>query len=60
MLKELNNIITEDSCYKNVNIEFKSVVKGLFRCGISDDVKIILKEVYSLLTKILEKQKVPK
>lgn len=60
VLKELNNIITKKSCYENVNIEFKSVVKGLFKCGISDDVKTILKEVYSLLTKILEKQKVPK
>ncbi|MDY2882633.1 MAG: hypothetical protein SOT71_08265, partial [Romboutsia timonensis] len=60
VLNKLNDIITKNSCYENINIEFKSVVKGLFKCGISEDVKTILKKVYSLLTKIFEKQKVPK
>jgi len=52
VLKRLNDVISKGYNYINVNIEFMSVVKGLFKCNISSEVKIILGKVNYALYKI--------
>ena len=51
VLKELN-----DMMYKKVNIEFMSVVKGLFRYDILDETKEVLGKVNATLYKIKQLQ----
>lgn len=52
VLKRLNDIIQEGFDYKNINMEFRSVVNGLFRCNVSDEVKQLLGKVNAALSKI--------
>jgi len=54
VLESLNNIINQGYDYKNINMEFMSIVKGLFRCNISQEVKQILGKVNAALRKIEE------
>lgn len=52
VLENLNDIIREGFDYRNINKEFKSVVNGLFKCPIADDVRKLLGKVSAALTKI--------
>lgn len=52
VLERLNDVIREEYDYLNVNMEFMSVVNGLFRCNVTSDVKRILGEVNAALYKI--------
>lgn len=52
VLKRLNSVIDQGYDYLRINMEFLSVVKGLFRCNINTDVKQILGKVNAALLKI--------
>lgn len=52
VLEQLNLVITEGFDYKHINMEFKSVVNGLFKCDVSNDVKKLLGQVNAALVKI--------
>lgn len=52
VLERLNDVIREEYDYLNINMEFMSVVNGLFRCNVISDVKRILGEVNAALHKI--------
>lgn len=52
VLDKLNNIIQTGFDYKHINMEFKSVVNGLFKCDISNEVKQLLAKVNAALLKI--------
>lgn len=52
VLERLNDITQREFDYKNINMEFRSVVNGLFRCNISDEVKQLLAKVNAALSKI--------
>ena len=56
VLKKLNGIIAQGYDHLDINMEFLSVVKGLFSCNISREVKQILKEVNKALLKIKDMQ----
>lgn len=52
VLKILNDIILEGYNHMNINMEFMSIVKGLFKCNISPDVRTILGKVNATLYEI--------
>lgn len=52
VLEYLNDIIREGFDYRHINMEFKSVVNGLFKCDITDEVRKLLGKVNAALTKI--------
>lgn len=52
VLDKLNNVINGKYDYLGINMEFLSVVNGLFSYGVSDDIKEILGKVHAALTKI--------
>ena len=56
VLKRLNSVIDQGYDYLRINMEFLSVVKGLFRCNINTDVKQILGKVNAALLKIKDMQ----
>lgn len=45
VLDNLNEVIKSGYDYKNINWEFGSVIKGIFRCNITDEVKTLLGKV---------------
>lgn len=51
-LDRLNDVINKGYDYLNINKEFISVVKGLFKCNITPDVKKVLAKVNAALQKI--------
>ena len=59
VLKRLNSVIDQGYDYLRINMEFLSVVKGLFRCNINTDVKQILGKVNAALLKIKDMQQQP-
>ena len=52
VLGRLNNVIDQGYDYLRINMEFLSVVKGLFKCNITSDVKQVLGKVNAALLKI--------
>ncbi len=52
VLERLNSVIEQGYDYLRINMEFLSVVKGLFRCNITSDVKQVLGKVNAALQKI--------
>lgn len=52
VLERLNNVIDQGYDYLRINMEFLSVVKGLFRCNIAADVRQVLGKVNAALLKI--------
>jgi hypothetical protein len=56
VLQKLNDVINRGYDYLRINMEFLSIVKGLFRCNVSIDVKRILGKVNSALLKIKDMQ----
>lgn len=52
VLNELDEIINSGYDYKNINMEFLSVVNGLFKCNVSPETKILLGKVNGALQKI--------
>lgn len=52
VLGRLNNVIDQGYDYLRINMEFLSVVKGLFKCNITPDVKQVLGKVNAALLKI--------
>ncbi|WP_017473221.1 hypothetical protein [Amphibacillus jilinensis] len=52
VLNVLNDIIETGYDYKRINMEFISIVNGLFRCNITNEVKGILGEVNAALHRI--------
>lgn len=52
VLERLNSVIEQGYDYLRINMEFLSVVKGLFRCNITSDAKQILGKVNAALLKI--------
>lgn len=53
----LNNRIENNFGYQSINMEFLSVVNGLFKCNITPEVKALLGKVNSALQKIRLMQK---
>lgn len=52
VLERLNDVIDQGYDYLRINMEFLSVVKGLFRCNITADVRQVLGKVNATLLKI--------
>lgn len=52
VLNVLNDIIQTGYDYRRINMEFISIVNGLFRCNITDEVKRILGQVNATLQRI--------
>lgn len=52
VLNELDEIINSGYDYKNINMEFLSVVNGLFKCNVSPETKNVLGKVNGALQKI--------
>lgn len=52
VLNVLNDIIEMGYDYKRINMEFISIVNGLFRCNITNEVKEVLGEVNAALHRI--------
>ena len=52
VLNELNNVVRTGYDYRIIDTELFSVVKGLFRCNITDEVKRILGQVNAVLQQI--------
>lgn len=52
VMEKLSNIIATGHDYLNINNEFLSIVKGLFKCNITTEVKQSLGKVNSALSKI--------
>ena len=52
VLGRLNNVIDQGYDYLRINMELLSVVKGLFKCNITSDVKQVLGKVNAALLKI--------
>ena len=52
VLEKLNNVIDQGYDYLRINMEFLSVVKGLFGCNITADVRQVLGKVNAALLKI--------
>lgn len=52
VLDELNKVIEAGYDYKNINMEFIAIVKGLFRCNVTKEVKGVLGQVHAALHKI--------
>lgn len=52
VLDVLNDIITKGYDYRRINMEFISIVNGLFRCNITDEVKGVLGQVNAALQRI--------
>ncbi|MBT2763385.1 hypothetical protein [Paenibacillus sp. ISL-20] len=52
VLNELNDVVQTGYDYRRINLEFISIVNGLFRCNITDEVKGILGQVNSALQRI--------
>lgn len=56
VLEQLNAVINQGYDYLRINMEFLSVVKGLFRCNITAEVKQALGQVNAALQKIKDLQ----
>ena len=56
VLERLNGVVDQGYDYLSINMEFLSVVKGLFRCNINTDVKKILGKVNAALLRIKDMQ----
>ena len=56
VLQRLNCVISQGYDYLGINMEFLSVVKGLFSCDISAEVKQVLKKVNAALSRIRDMQ----
>lgn len=54
VLATLDDVIEQGYDYKNINMEFISVVNGLFKCNISQEVKQLLGKANAALRKIQE------
>lgn len=52
VLNVLNDVIQAGYNYRNINMEFISIVNGLFRCNVSEEVKVILGQVNAALQRI--------
>lgn len=52
VLNVLNDVIQTGYDYRRINMEFISIVNGLFRCNITDEVKGILGQVNAALQRI--------
>lgn len=52
VLERLNDVIDQGYDYLRINMEFLSVVKGLFRCNITADVRQVLGKVNAALLRI--------
>lgn len=52
VLRVLNDVIQTGYDYRRINMEFISIVNGLFRCNITDEVKGILGQVNAALQRI--------
>lgn len=55
-MERLNGVVDQGYDYLSINMEFLSVVKGLFRCNINTDVKKILGKVNAALLSIKDMQ----
>lgn len=49
VLNKLNDIISSGYDYKKINMEIISIVKGLFRCNVSPETKVVLAKVNAAL-----------
>lgn len=49
VLETLNDIIKTGYDYKGISTEFHSIVKGLFRCNITDEVRVLLGQISAKL-----------
>lgn len=56
VLQRLNCVISQGYGYLGINMEFLSVVKGLFSCDISAEVKQLLRKVNAALSRIRDMQ----
>ena len=56
VLQRLNCVISQGYDYLGINMEFLSVVKGLFSCDISPEVKQVLQKVNAALSRIRDMQ----
>lgn len=56
VLERLNCVIDQGYDYLRINMEFLSVVNGLFKCNINTDVRKILEQVNATLLKIKDMQ----
>lgn len=56
VLQRLNCVISQGYDYLGINMEFLSVVKGLFSCDISTKVKQVLQKVNAALSRIRDMQ----
>lgn len=56
VLDKLNNVIDEECDYLGINMEFLSIVNGLFSYGVSEDLRKILGKVHAALTTIKKLQ----
>jgi len=56
VLQRLNCVISQGYDYLGINMEFLSVVKGLFSCDISTEVKQVLQKVNAALSRIRDMQ----
>ena len=52
VLTSLRNVVNLGYDYLNIDQEFDSIVRGIFTCGVSSDVKEMLGKVNAELTKI--------
>lgn len=52
VLQKLNCVISQGYNYSEINMEFQSVVKGLFNCNISTEVRQTLQKVNATLSRI--------
>ena len=52
VLKKLESVVNTGYDYLRINEEFDSIVRGLFSCGIEDELKPLLGKVNTMLTKI--------
>lgn len=56
VLQRLNCVISQGYDYLGINMEFLSVVRGLFSCNISTEVKQVLQKVNAALSRIKDMQ----
>ena len=56
VLQRLNCVISQGYDYLEINMEFLSVVRGLFSCNISTEVKQVLQKVSAALSRIKDMQ----
>jgi hypothetical protein len=54
VLASLKDVVNAGYDYLNIHQEFDSIIRGLFTCGVSSDVKVVLGKVNAELVKIRE------